>query len=227
VKRSEINHIIEQAVEFCREMNFNLPPFAFWPPAEWADKGHEYDEIRDTMLGWDCTDFGSGDYASRGLLLFTIRNGSLEMADRYPKPFCEKLLIIGEDQITPHHYHFNKVEDIICRAGGNLLVQVWNRNENEGLADTEVLINCDGRAFTVAAGSIIRLTPGESITLPQYMYHTFWAESGCGTVLCGEVSKVNDDNRDNRFLEELPRFSEIEEDEPARFLLCNEYPWAR
>jgi len=224
MKRSEINQIIRDSTAFCRRMNFNLPPFAFWTADEWADKGHEYDEIRDTMLGWDVTDFGSGRYAERGLLLFTIRNGHLKLSELYPKPYCEKLLIIGEDQVTPHHYHFNKVEDIICRAGGNLLVQVWNRDEAEGLADTEVAVNCDGRDFTAPAGTVIRLTPGESITLPQYLYHTFWAEAGSGTVLCGEVSKVNDDNLDNRFLEELPRFSEIEEDEPAAYLLCNEYP---
>lgn len=224
MKRSEINAIIREGMAFCRQMNFHLPPFAFWTAEEWADKGHEFDEIRDTMLGWDCTDFGSGRYHERGLLLFTIRNGHLKLVEKYPKPYCEKLLIVGENQITPHHYHFNKVEDIICRAGGNLLVQVWNRDEADGLADTDVAVNCDGRHFTVPAGTIIRLTPGESITLPQYLYHTFWAEPGSGTVLSGEVSKVNDDNLDNRFLEELPRYTAIEEDEPAAYLLCNEYP---
>ena len=29
-----------------------------------GDKGKEYDEIRDNMLGWDITDFGSGDFIS-------------------------------------------------------------------------------------------------------------------------------------------------------------------
>jgi D-lyxose ketol-isomerase len=43
-------------------------------------------------------------------------------------------------------------------------------------------------------------------------------------VLVGEVSKVNDDRTDNRFLEEVGRFPEIDEDEPAKYLLCNEYP---
>lgn len=227
MKRSEINRYIREGLEFCRQMNFHLPPFAVWTAEEWAHKGHEYDEIRDTMLGWDCTDFGSGRYAERGLLLFTIRNGHLKLAERYPKPYCEKLLIVGEKQETPHHYHFNKVEDIINRGGGNLLVQVWMADEQDGLSGEDVPVNCDGRDFTVKAGTIIRLTPGESITLPQYMYHTFWAEPGCGPVLSGEVSKVNDDHTDNRFLDELPRFSQIEEDEPAAFLLCNDYPKAK
>jgi D-lyxose ketol-isomerase len=38
---------------------------------------------------------------------------------------------------------------------------------------------------------------------------------------------VNDDNADNRFYEEQARFTDIEEDEPAEYLLCNEYPEAK
>jgi len=40
----------------------------------------------------------------------------------------------------------------------------------------------------------------------------------------GEVSRVNDDEKDNRFLEPIARFSKIEEDEPAIYFLCGEYP---
>ena len=83
----------------------------------------------------------------------------------------------------------------------------------------------DGRSFTVDAGTVLGLDPGESISLPSYMYHQFWAEGE--TVLCGEVSSVNDDTVDNHFLDEVGRFPEIEEDEPAIHLLCNEYPPAR
>ena len=40
----------------------------------------------------------------------------------------------------------------------------------------------------------------------------------------GEVSKINDDNIDNRFAEEsASRFSSIEEDEAVLHPLCNEY----
>ena len=39
-----------------------------------------------------------------------------------------------------------------------------------------------------------------------------------------EVSMVNDDSADNRFLEPIGRFPDIEEDVPAEVLLCNEYP---
>jgi D-lyxose ketol-isomerase len=225
MKRSDVNAILRSSAAFCREHDFNLPPFAFWAPERWSGAGHEYDEIRDCKLGWDITDFGEGRFGELGLVLFTIRNGS-DSDPRYAKPYCEKLLIVGEDQIAPFHFHWLKMEDIICRAGGNLLMQVYNAAEDGGLADTEVRVSVDGRAIAVPAGEVLRLTPGESVTLPAYNYHKFWGEPGAGTVLLGEVSKVNDDAADNRFLEPLGRFPAIDEDEPALYLLCTEYPAA-
>ena len=55
-------------------------------------------------------------------------------------------------------------------------------------------------------------------------YHCIANRSKGGDVLIGEVSSINDDTKDNRFLETIPRFTSIEEDEPALFCLCNEYP---
>jgi D-lyxose ketol-isomerase len=226
MKRSEINKIIMDTIQFAGQMNYKLPPFAYWSPDEWKIKGHEYDEIRDNMLGWDITDFGSGEFGKTGLLLFTIRNGSLDMP-KYAKPYAEKLLIVQEEQVTPFHFHWNKMEDIINRGGGNLLVQVYNATEDDSLADTPVEVSVDGRVFEVKAGAVIRLTPGESITLPRRQYHKFWGEEGAGTVLAGEVSMVNDDTSDNRFYVPAGRFPDIEEDEAPLFLLCSEYPRAQ
>ena len=224
MKRSEINKLMKEAVEFINEMNFKLPPFAFWSAEEWAEKGHEYDEIRDNMLGWDITDFGSGDFDKVGLLLFTLRNGNLK-DKKYTKPYAEKLLITQEGQVTPCHFHWSKMEDIINRGGGELVIEVYNSTEDEQLADTDVDIYMDGRHFTVPAGSLVRLKPGESIAIQQGMYHKFWAEGG--KVLVGEVSMVNDDTADNRFYEPTGRFPEIEEDEAPLYLLGNEYPKAK
>ena len=84
----------------------------------------------------------------------------------------------------------------------------------------------DGRTYTVPAGTQIRLTPGESIHVQQYLYHDFEVEPGTGPVLLGEVSQCNDDNTDNRFHPPVGRFPAIEEDEPPYRLLCNEYPAA-
>ena len=221
MKRSEINALMADAITFIDKMNFKLPPFAFFSPDDWAKKGHEYDEIRDNMLGWDITDFGSGDFKKVGLLMFTIRNGNFSNK-KYVKPYAEKLLIVEEGQVTPCHFHWNKMEDIINRGGGDLMVKVYNSTNDGQLADTDVDIYMDGRHFTVKAGDIVRIKPGESISIQTGMYHSFWAEGG--KTLLGEVSMVNDDNSDNRFFEPTGRFPEIDEDEAPLHLLCNEYP---
>ncbi len=223
MRRSELNNIMKDAVVFIDNMNFKLPPFAFWSPEEWKGKGSEYDEIRENMLGWDITDFGSGDFKKIGLLMFTIRNGNFD-DQKYIKPYAEKLLIVEEEQITPFHFHWSKMEDIINRGGGTLMIQVYNSTSEGEFADAPVKISVDGRNYTVKQGSIIRLTPGESITLPAGQYHKFWGEKNTGKILLGEVSKVNDDRVDNRFYVEAGRFPEIDEDEAPLYLLGNEYP---
>lgn len=224
MKRSELNKIMKDATDFLKNMNYKLPPFAFWGPDEWAEKGHDYDEIRDNMLGWDITDFGYGDFEKIGLLMFTLRNGNFN-DKKYIKPYAEKALIVEEGQITPYHFHWSKMEDIINRGGGDLIVQVYNSDENEDFADTDVDIYMDGRHFTVKAGEKIRITPGESISIQPGMYHKFWAEGG--KILLAEVSKVNDDRVDNRFYEKTGRFPDIDEDEKPLYLLGNEYPVAK
>ena len=83
----------------------------------------------------------------------------------------------------------------------------------------------DGITRMVPAGSIVRVKPGESITMQRYLYHSFWADGGVAIV--GEVSMCNDDEHDNRFYEPCGRFAGIEEDEAPTYLLCNEYPKAK
>jgi len=226
MKRSELNKIMKEAIEFIDKMNFKLPPFAFWGQEDWKAKGDEYDEIRDNLLGWDITDFGSGDFVKVGLLMFTIRNGNFDNK-KYIKPYAEKLLIVEDEQITPFHFHWSKMEDIVNRGGGNLMVQVYNSGKDEEFAGTQVDISVDGKNFKVDAGAVMRITPGESITLPSGQYHKFWGEKGTGKILLGEVSKVNDDRIDNRFHDEVGRFPQIEEDQQPLYLLGNEYPVAK
>lgn len=89
MKRSEINKIMRENLEFIKQMGFQLPPFAYFTPQEWQEKGHEYDEIRNHMLGWDITDYGHDDFKKIGLFLFTLRNGSLSEPD-CKKNVCRK-----------------------------------------------------------------------------------------------------------------------------------------
>ena len=72
MKRSEINRRLLHAMDVFEKAGFHLPPFAHFSAESWADRGHEYDEIRENMLGWDITDFGSGDFFKIGLLMFTV-----------------------------------------------------------------------------------------------------------------------------------------------------------
>ena len=223
MKRSQINALIRQAEELIAAHGFALPPFARWTPEDWASKGEECAEIRDNMLGWDVTDYGLGRFEEIGLVLFTLRTGS-QTDPRYPKPYAEKLLISRENQVCPMHFHFVKREDIICR-GGTLCMELYNSTP-EGELDRAkpVTVSRDGVRCVYPAGTVLELSPGESVTLTPGLYHAFWAKAGAGTALIGEVSQCNDDLRDNRFLEPMGRFPTVEEDEPPYRLLCGEYP---
>ncbi|NLD88263.1 MAG: D-lyxose/D-mannose family sugar isomerase [Clostridiales bacterium] len=223
MKRSEINKAITEAVALANRYCFKLPPFAFWSPEEWKTKGEEYDEIRDNYLGWDITDFGLADFRKTGLLLFTLRNGNHKI-EKYKKTYAEKLLISEEGQVTPFHFHWSKMEDIIVRGGGNMMIKLYNSTPEGAFSNEPVRVSSDGRNYSVPAGTILRLIPGESITLYPGLYHSFWGEEGHGSVLIGEVSMTNDDSADNRFYENIGRFPEIEEDQPPIYLMCNEYP---
>ena len=227
MKRSEINKALKEMEAMIQECRFALPPFCGFTPEEWQEKGHEYDEVRDNMLGWDITDYGLGKFDQVGFSLITLRNGNPKKPDVYQKPYAEKLLYIKDGQSSPMHFHWYKMEDIINRGGGNVLIRVYNSTPEGGFADTDVTVHCDGREYTVKAGTQIRLTPGESITVYQNMYHDFEVEPGSGAVLLGEVSMCNDDENDNRFYETMGRFPAIEEDEAPYRLLCNEYPPAK
>jgi D-lyxose ketol-isomerase len=221
MKRSKVNAIMEEAVDFFQENNFSLPPFAYWRPDDWAQKGLEVEQIVQNELGWDITDYGLGDFYKYGLLLFTLRNGGLE--HRTLRTYAEKVMIAEEDQIHQMHFHWRKVEDIINRAGGDLCIELYNATQDETLDNNDVIVYVDGVRNVLPAGGVVRLKPGESITLTSGMYHKFWAEGG--RVLMGEVSTINDDKTDNCFYQPIGsgRFSEIEEDVPPLYLLFSDY----
>ncbi len=224
MKRSEINKNIAEAKALMAKLNFYLPQWVYWTPDEWKSKGEECDEIRDCSLGWDLTDFGWGDFDNIGLTLITIRNGK-HGDGRYPKPYCEKIMVVKENQVTPEHFHWLKTEDIINRGGGTLCMKLWMADrETEQPTDKEIEVSIDGVKTRVDPGETIRIEPGHSITYVPYLYHKFWGEGG--DCLVGEVSTTNDDAADNRFLVPKGRFPRIEEDEAPEHLLCTEYPEA-
>jgi D-lyxose ketol-isomerase len=220
MKRSEINNLIISAEEFFKKMNFHLPPWAYRSPEEWKGQYIYCSEIIDNMLGWDLTDFGFGNFNKCGLILFTIRNGNF---GKDKKPYAEKIMIVEELQETPMHFHWSKMEDIINRGGGNLVIELYNSDGKGLFTRKPVTVSIDGIRRKVEAGGKVVLTPGESICLEQGIYHKFFGESNKGKVLVGEVSAVNDDTSDNRFYQPVGRFPEIIEDEQPVHLLASDY----
>jgi D-lyxose ketol-isomerase len=218
MRRSEVNAILSESSAFLEAMQFRLPAWSAWSPDDWRARRAECAEVVDNMLGWDITDFGGGDFARRGLVLFTLRNGH---PGRDRKPYAEKVMVVGEAQETPMHCHRSKMEDIINRGGGELVMELLPPAPDG--VEGRVVVRVDGCERGVAAGEAVVLRPGESICLPQGLYHRFFAAPGRGPVLAGEVSSVNDDVADNRFLEPVGRFPDIEEDEPPLRLLVSDY----
>jgi D-lyxose ketol-isomerase len=222
LKRSEINLFIAQAMSFFEAHSFSLPPFAHWTPEMWNQLGKEASQIRARQLGWDVTDFHSGDFFSQGLTLFTLRNG---LPGRGDAGYAEKIMMVRDQQVTPLHRHHRKTEDIINRGNastGDLVIQLYQADGEGGLADTPVRVFCDGVIRHTEPGGSITVRAGESITLSPGIYHAFHAVHG--NALIGEVSSTNNDAEDNHFYHPLGRFPQIVEDEPPLRLLCTEYP---
>jgi len=223
MKRSEINEIIRDCEAWVESMHFLLPPWAHWSLDQWKALKHvgvDGSEIYTNMLGWDVTDFGKHNFNSFGLTLFTIRNGNLK---RDKKTYAEKILIISEGQQNPMHFHWYKMEDIINRGGGKLIIEAYSSTSDGNLSNQDFSVKIDGIRRSFKPGSHIVLEPGESICIEPGLYHRFFVEGG--RVLAGEVSMVNDDRTDNRFLEPLSRYSSIEEDEMPYRLLCGDYEY--
>ena len=61
MKRSQVNRLIQEAINLFDAKQFKLPPFAFYTVDDWA-KLPDDALIKPLKLGWDVTDFGSGDF---------------------------------------------------------------------------------------------------------------------------------------------------------------------
>lgn len=225
MKRSEINSALRWAHDLLKKHDIHLPAFGYWSLDEWKQNSDKVDRIRQTMLGWDITDYGAGEFKKLGSVLFTLRNGDQKNPEM-GTPYAEKLIPLYEGQSLPCHFHYSKTEDIIVRAGGCMGIQLYNAKDDATHAvdeTSDVIVYMDGIKHVVKAGEKTVIAPGHSITLTPFMYHRFWAEPGFGDVVIGEVSAVNDDNIDNHFADPISRFAEVDEDEPILHPLCNEY----
>lgn len=153
---------------------------------------------------WDVTDFGLGDFSKYGLSLVNLAE---------QPEYCEKIMYVRRDQVTPKHYHKSKKEDIICR---------WGELAIGFPKDPAVVkLQVNGQWRDVPTDAPLILKSGERVTLTQDVPHEFWAQSDYAVI--GEVSTANDDVHDNYFEnEDVGRFSEIVEDEPAAVKLVSD-----
>lgn len=220
MKRSEINKAISEALEMLQRHGWTLPAWEGWTAAKLAEDPDAAAYLASRQLGWDVTDFGSGRFAECGLVLFCLRNGLVGVAGE--RTYAEKLLVVGEGQLTPTHRHAAKMEDIINRGGGDLVIEFCASDANGAPLEDDIEVPVDGLPRRLKAWEPLVLRPGESVTIRTGLYHRFYGRKGGGAVLVGEVSQVNDDRNDNFFLEPVGRFAQIEEDEPPLRRLWNE-----
>ncbi len=223
MRRSDVNDIIRAADDFIRSFGYVLPPFAYWSPEEMRARRAAIDGIIGARLGWDITDYGDGHFARMGLFLFTVRNGSeADLGRGGGMCYAEKIMISRHDQLSPMHRHVVKAEDIINRGGATLALKLYSSDAEGNLCKSSpVSVATDGIRRRLAAGEVLHLGPGESVTLMPGDWHAFWGEGG--DVLVGEVSTVNNDLTDNIFALPIGRFARIEEDEPPLHLLVSDY----
>ena len=103
MKRSEINSYVRWAEKFIAENNIRLPELAYWTPDELSSRKDKLSVVRRLELGWDIPDFGSGDFARTGAVLYTVRNGLVDEPE-VGVPYCEKYILMREGQLLPKHY---------------------------------------------------------------------------------------------------------------------------
>jgi len=217
VKRSEVNLAICEAIEVFAGCDIHLPGFAYWRPADWIQRMDTASQLMLAGLGWDVVEWSPGPFADRGLLLFTLRNVVRKSTSGFVDGYAEKLMLIREGQRTPMHTHKSKMEDIINRGGGRLVIEF---GVESGPGEALVILNGILQSIDSTA-RVIELDPGDSVTLMPGVYHSFYATGA--DVIAGEVSTYNDDAHDNLFIEPMERYPQLDEDEPPEYLIAADY----
>ncbi len=105
------------------------------------------------MIGRDVTDFGCGDFSRRGLALFCVRNG--RQSDPNGKHCADKLLIVDEEQETPCDRHRVKMEDVINRGSGVLVLEFAHADTGGNVTNTPTVVHVDAVIRQFWSGSIL------------------------------------------------------------------------
>ena len=92
MKRSEINRALAEARAVCDAWRFALPDWAEWSHSDHRAHPAQSAFLARRQIGWDVTDFGSGQFATRGL---TLNGGAGARA------FADFLRSAGPDMADP------------------------------------------------------------------------------------------------------------------------------
>jgi D-lyxose ketol-isomerase len=222
MRRSFIDRRIDAMLELCDRCRFKLPPFAQWGEAQYRAQAAAARRIAQGGLGWNVVEFKPGAYAAAGLSVFTSRMGDWrDLAKGGGRLYGEKAMMAEDGQVTPHHYHVVKTEDILNRGGARFVVELCKVDARGARRDERFAALKDAQMLDLAPGARVTLEPGESLTIDPFIAHSFWAEGGA--VLAGEISLANDDAADNYFLPPPAPFAPIEEDAPMRYVTVRDH----
>jgi D-lyxose ketol-isomerase len=222
MRRSFVDSRIEAMLALCDRHHFKLPPFAYWDAAQYRARPAAARRIGEAGLGWNVVEFSPGAYRQHGLTAFTSRMGDWRgLKSGGGRLYAEKALMSEDGQVTPHHYHIVKTEDILNRGGARFIVELIKVDREGTRLDESFTVLKDCERLQLAPGARVSLDPGESVTLEPFVAHAFWAEGGA--VLAGEISLANDDATDNYFLPPIGVVAPIAEDAPMRYVTVRDH----
>ena len=148
-------------------------------PRQWNSDWPDVADIRKIGPGWYISDFGKGQFKDEALVLFTLRNGSLEPGvSTQVVPYAETLLVSRDGQVALMQNDRRNFEDIIVRDTAPPAVRLHQVAE-VGSLDMEslVVVRIDDVRHVVVAGGIVLLDRCASNTIEPGRAHAFW---GCG-----------------------------------------------
>jgi len=225
MKRSEVNWVIKETLNWWKESGVALPPWAFYSPEVWrreVDAGHvDIDKMIKRGQGLYLSNFPvsgvrmSPNFSHQGTLSITVEDTGL------------KFLYQRQNQAMLLHKHLKKEETVSVIGNstvGRLVVRLYRPNESDGSPNYggEALVKVNNLPRTVNFKQRVSLAPGESITFPAGVWHHFYASAD--GVSLQAVSSIHEGTPgdDDTFMNQTEKFIAIEPDVPPEYLLGNE-----
>ena len=203
LQRSDINRLIEEAMEEFGRKGFILPAWAYWDLKKWDENRELAEDIRKEELGWRVSDFNSGRFEAYGGGFFTLSNAALD-SDGSRKDIDQmhsvKYIYRKGGQKAPLHFHWSKREEYLNYGDGITTIVLYNRaseNEIDTKSPVEVKINHIWQA--VAAGTPVEIPSASSIYIPRRTIHAYGTKKG--STVAVETASRNNDNKDNHWVE--------------------------